>query len=755
MIRMRGIHRLGMAFGLAVIMIAIFFSRHLAPSAPLQGQLLNGGNAGEPCCAGNTCTEGNRCNNGTCEEISWDCCEVSTDGSLSGCVGSISNYCTQNTYICPQDSTCKFRPEGGSYRGYCEHTGGDQCNFPTFFTDEEKDCDSASYAHWEDYPNLVPGYEWTAYGGNCSTEVCGCIDSTNAQPPSPDPFGPACSLCGNGEPNNGEECDDGNTTNGDGCSSACETEDDPCGTVNAEILSPCSSSSAGLQGSANSDGPVISESSVSSESSEEGSESSASSEESEESSDSSSSSSEIACPPEDSAEVAVSASNDSGTQYAHQLDSGTYRIEVYSPEDEEESVYVGYTWENYQNGRYHGSSVLFFIGDVVFGPDEDPASSWMGGQRPTGAAHYFNGDDPHFYDPPHDADDRKNAADQSRGNSYQATLEEGGTYSFIMNMGKDYQTPEQYSDFDRSGGTVVFRICPLDTENKTASSAQSESVTSQAPSSASASAASASSVASVASSSQASSASSFSFSSSRASSPSSSSRASSASSSSSRSVTSAQSFGSRASSSQVSSSSTSAGSTASSAATSLASSSASAMTQASSSSRVIVVITSSSYSLGLFTSSTPTVTGGNTSPSFQNLTVEQTVVAYASAGFSAVSCAAADCTPVEIEQMQAALVAAAEVEVLCSSDRDCDTGSCLNGACIELSAAQPLPPSQVLAQVVDLPFTTTPVVQPPAVTAPAVVYVPPSTTDSGPEALAIMASGAAAGYAWMRRRRVY
>ena len=31
-------------------------------------------------------------------------------------------------------------------------------------------------------------------------------------------------LCGDGEPDSGEECDDGNRTNGDGCSAECRVE---------------------------------------------------------------------------------------------------------------------------------------------------------------------------------------------------------------------------------------------------------------------------------------------------------------------------------------------------------------------------------------------------------------------------------------------------------------------------------------------------------------------------------------------------
>lgn len=66
----------------------------------------------------------------------------------------------------------------------------------------------------------------------------------------------------------------------------------------------------------------------------------------------------------------------------------------------------------------------------------------------------------------------------------------------------------------------------------------------------------------------------------------------------------------------------------------------------------------------------------------------------------------------------------------CISPTDCASGLCLNGRCEERTISSP-----VSSQRDTLP---TP---------------PPTTSESGPAALAMMSAGAAAGYAWVRRRR--
>jgi cysteine-rich repeat protein len=93
---------------------------------------------------------------------------------------------------------------------------------------------------------------------------------------------------------------------------------------------------------------------------------------------------------------------------------------------------------------------------------------------------------------------------------------------------------------------------------------------------------------------------------------------------------------------------------------------------------------------------------------------------------------------------------------------ECDDGNRLPGDGCDAFCRRERPSATIAstlpATVVDLPFT--PMNQQPgpnntaaSLTNPSLQGVP-GTTDSGPEALAIMASGAAAGYAWMRRRKI-
>lgn len=60
-------------------------------------------------------------------------------------------------------------------------------------------------------------------GGKNLTFVVEFIDHTTAQIACAD--GTASAVCGNGQPEYGEECDDGNTNNGDGCSTNCTIEE--------------------------------------------------------------------------------------------------------------------------------------------------------------------------------------------------------------------------------------------------------------------------------------------------------------------------------------------------------------------------------------------------------------------------------------------------------------------------------------------------------------------------------------------------
>jgi cysteine-rich repeat protein len=90
----------------------------------------------------------------------------------------------------------------------------------------------------------------------------------------------------------------------------------------------------------------------------------------------------------------------------------------------------------------------------------------------------------------------------------------------------------------------------------------------------------------------------------------------------------------------------------------------------------------------------------------------------------------------------------------------CDDGNRIPGDgcdafCRTERAAGTTNPETLPATVIDLPFTPDAAPSPLSASTlnPPLSQVP-QNADSGPEALAIMASGAAAGYAWMRRRRV-
>ncbi len=83
----------------------------------------------------------------------------------------------------------------------------------------------------------------------------------------------------------------------------------------------------------------------------------------------------------------------------------------------------------------------------------------------------------------------------------------------------------------------------------------------------------------------------------------------------------------------------------------------------------------------------------------------------------------------------------------------CDDGNTTNGdGCDASCQLERTGPNTLPAQIIELPF------QLPSSTSYTTTYVPPSTpepptnTDTGPAALLVMISGAAAGYAWMKRR---
>jgi MYXO-CTERM domain-containing protein len=79
----------------------------------------------------------------------------------------------------------------------------------------------------------------------------------------------------------------------------------------------------------------------------------------------------------------------------------------------------------------------------------------------------------------------------------------------------------------------------------------------------------------------------------------------------------------------------------------------------------------------------------------------------------------------------------------------CDDGNTLPGdGCSQQCQIERTAPQDLPATIIELPLNPIPITSVPLDTP-----TPPTTTDTGPAAVAIMAAGAAAGYAWVRRRR--
>ncbi|TSC79884.1 MAG: hypothetical protein G01um101425_361 [Candidatus Peregrinibacteria bacterium Gr01-1014_25] len=85
--------------------------------------------------------------------------------------------------------------------------------------------------------------------------------------------------------------------------------------------------------------------------------------------------------------------------------------------------------------------------------------------------------------------------------------------------------------------------------------------------------------------------------------------------------------------------------------------------------------------------------------------------------------------------------------ILDSATEQCDDGNVVNGDGCSASCRRELSPSEMTFQgsIVELPFIRRP--------GEPVVVTPPTTTETGPGLIAVMAAGASAGYAWVRRRR--
>jgi len=187
---------------------------------------------GAACNDNNACTQSDTCQSGTCTGANPITCSASDQchdpGVCNPASGTCSNpakpngsVCNDNN-LCTQSDTCQSGTCTGASPVTC--SASDQCHVAGT-------CDSATGTCSN--PNAPDGTSCTLNG---STGIC----ATGA-----------CTLCGNGTINAGEECDDGNTVGGDGCSATCRREEsepnNTCNVANTITLSgtPLSGSISG------------------------------------------------------------------------------------------------------------------------------------------------------------------------------------------------------------------------------------------------------------------------------------------------------------------------------------------------------------------------------------------------------------------------------------------------------------------------------------------------------------------------------
>ena len=132
-----------------------------------------------PCNDSDACTTGEACANGAC-----------LGGGEANC--DDGNPCTDDSCVSP--TGCVHLPNAESCEDGNECTASDMCGNAECQPGQSVTCDDSD---------------------KCTSDACnpqtGCL------------FTPIVPCCGNGIPENGEECDDGNDDEGDGCSSDCKS----------------------------------------------------------------------------------------------------------------------------------------------------------------------------------------------------------------------------------------------------------------------------------------------------------------------------------------------------------------------------------------------------------------------------------------------------------------------------------------------------------------------------------------------------
>lgn len=171
--------------------------------------------------------------------------------------------------------------------------------------------------------------------------------------------------------------------------------------------------------------------------------------------------------PAGSPEVTVPGTNENGVVYTHTGTNGTYRIEVISPTGLSDSQYSNYTWANWptdDRARHHGSS-LFIVKNAAlqFGPDTDPTTQSLGGQRVSNVTARL---DSLLLDPPYNQS-RSQVANAARGLDTTLDLVTGDSLRLVVNAIKGVGTNQ--GSYTQNQGAVHLRICPVNPTSPTSS----------------------------------------------------------------------------------------------------------------------------------------------------------------------------------------------------------------------------------------------------------------------------------------------
>ncbi|OGI65111.1 hypothetical protein A3A95_04395 [Candidatus Nomurabacteria bacterium RIFCSPLOWO2_01_FULL_39_18] len=161
--------------------------------------------------------------------------------------------------------------------------------------------------------------------------------------------------------------------------------------------------------------------------------------------------------PAGSPEVTLPATDEDGVAYTNNLGDGTFKVEMTSPVGLIDSEYSNYSWGNWttdSQARFHGSS-LFIVKNqaVAFGPDTEPVTMPLGGQRVSNALTSISS---LLLDPPYDLS-RTKVANGARGVGVNLDLQNGDTLNFIVNaIGGIGELQGSYA---KNVGSVHIRIC--------------------------------------------------------------------------------------------------------------------------------------------------------------------------------------------------------------------------------------------------------------------------------------------------------